>query len=108
MDKYHGSDYCGDYGGIQFVSVVLISFLCGQWSMGGSWYFVERKEFDSSQCRPNFNLYNRIDIQLMAIFNEEMYKEVNDYGSFLTVDAITNRVIMNYVLFINLITKELI
>ena len=55
-----------------------------------------------------FNLYNRIDIQLMAIFNEEMYKKVNDYGSFLQVDRITNRVIMNYVLFINLITKELI
>ncbi len=76
--------------------------------MGTGWSVVERKEFDSSQCRPNINLYNRIDIQLMAIFNEKIYKKVKDYGSFLPVDRITNRVIMNYVLFINLITKELI
>ena len=67
--------------------------------MGTGWSVVERKEFDSSQCRTNFNLYDRIDIQLMAIFNEKIYKKVNDYASFLPVDAITNRAIMNYVLF---------
>ena len=76
--------------------------------MGTGWSVVERKEFDSSQCRPDFNLYNRIDIQLMTVFNEKIYKKVKDYGSFLPVDRITNRVIMNYVLFINFITKELI
>ena len=44
----------------------------------------------------------------MSILNEKIYRKVNDYGSFLPVDRITNRVIMNYVLFINFITKELI
>ncbi len=44
----------------------------------------------------------------MTVFNEKIYKKVNDYRSFLPVDRITNRVIMNYVLFINFITKELI
>jgi len=62
MDWDSHTDHGGHTGGIQLVSLVCVSVLCGKWHMGGNRHTLERELFDRSECWSNSDLCGRFDI----------------------------------------------